>query len=108
MGRGIFGPFPPQGRRPFVDCLYTIEEAITPAHEGLGVDVLVVLDKVQTAAQSFVNDATVIAGGEAQFWLCRRAEQGTPVLIKILTLHYDAMCRSLEGLDVMWWNTHIL
>ena len=57
-----------------VDSFHTVEEAITPAHEGLGVDVLVILDKIQTAAQSLVDDATVIASGEAQFGFGCRTE----------------------------------
>ena len=48
----------------FVDCLYTIEEAVAPAHEGLRIDVFVILHKVQAATERLIDDTPIIAGGK--------------------------------------------
>jgi hypothetical protein len=58
-----------RGRLRTVDAFHAVEEAVAPAHEGLAVDVLVVLGEVQPAAQRLVDDAAVVARRESQLGL---------------------------------------
>ena len=44
----------------FVDSLHTKQEAITPVHEGLTVDVFVVLGEIKAAGQAFIYNAAVV------------------------------------------------
>jgi len=44
-----------------IDRLHAIEEALAPMHEGLRVDVLVVLGEVEAALERLVDHAPVIA-----------------------------------------------
>ena len=91
-----------------VDRLHREQVAVAPAHERLGVDVLVVLGEVQAAAQRLVDHAAVVAGGQAQLGLGGRAEQGPAVLVQVLALHHDAVRRALEGLHVRQRDPHVL
>jgi hypothetical protein len=95
------------GRRA-VDGVDRVEVAIAPAHEGLGVDVLVVLGEVQAAAQRLVDDARVVLGREAELGLRRRPQQRAAELVEVLALHDDAVRRALEGLDVGHRDPHVL
>ena len=69
-------------------------------HEGLRVDVLVVLNEVETALQGLVDDAAVIAAGKAELGLGGGAEQRTAELVEALAFDDDAGRRALEGLQV--------
>ena len=44
-----------------VDRLHAVEKAVAPVHEGLRIDVLVVLGEVEAALQRLVDDAAVVA-----------------------------------------------
>ena len=83
-----------------VDGVCDEQEAIAPALEGLGVDVFVILGEVQTAAQTFVDGATVVLRRQTQFGLNGATQQGTTVLVEAIALHLDAVGRPLEGLEV--------
>src|SRR5439155_3470632 len=67
-----------------VDCLYTIEEAVTPAHEGLRVDIFIVLHKVQATTEGLIDDTTVVTGGKTEIRLGRSAEQRPAILSEVL------------------------
>ncbi len=67
-------------------CLGDELEAVLPAHEGLRVDVLVVLGEVQAATQTLVNAAPVVLRRQAQLRLDRTAKQGAPILIQSVAL----------------------
>ena len=43
-------------------------------HEGLRIDILVVLGEIEAAFQRFVDNAAVIPAGETEFGLDRRAQ----------------------------------
>jgi hypothetical protein len=75
-------------------------ETVTPTHEGLAVDVLVVLGEVQTAAQALVHGTAVVLGGQTQLWLDGAAQQRTAVLVHAVALDLDAGGRAAAGLDV--------
>ncbi len=96
-----------RGLRP-VHRLHAIEEAVAPVHEGLRVDVLVVLGEVEPALQRLVDDPAVIAAGQAELRLHRRAEQRPAELVEPLALHDDAGRRALEGLHIGDGKTHVL
>src|SRR5208337_1465759 len=65
-----------------VDRLHAIEKAVAPMHEGLRVDVLVVLGEVEPALERLVDDAAVVAPGKAELRLYRRAEEGPAKLVE--------------------------
>ena len=77
-------------------------------HERLRVDVLVVLGEVQAALQRFVDNAPVVAAGEAELRLDGRSEQRPAELVEPLALHNDAGRRALERLHVGDGETHVL
>ncbi|OPZ12305.1 MAG: hypothetical protein BWZ07_01427 [Alphaproteobacteria bacterium ADurb.BinA280] len=81
----------------FVDAIHDVEKAVTPVHEGLRVDVLVVLHEVQTALQSFVNHAAIVAARQSQLRLGGGAQQGAAKLVEALALGDQAAGRTLEG-----------
>jgi hypothetical protein len=91
-----------------VDRLHREQEAVPPAHERLRVDVLVVLGEVQAAPQGLVDDAAVVARGQAELGLGGRAQQRAAVLVQVLPLHHDAVRRPLVGLDVVQRDPHVL
>src|SRR5215472_7097965 len=91
----------------FVDRLHTVEEAIPPAHEGLRVDIFIILHKIQTTAQRLIDDTPVIAGGKTELWLGGRTQQRPAILVQVLALHDDPMGRAMKGLYVVRGNTHI-
>ncbi len=91
-----------------LDGFHAVEKAVAPAHERLRIDVLVVLDEVEAAAQRLVDDAPVVASGESQLRLGRRADERAPELVEHLAFHDDAVRRTLERLDVDLRNAHVL
>ena len=97
------------GRRlRLVDRLHAVEEAVAPMHERLRVDVLVVLGEVEPALQRLVDDAPVVAAGEAELRLDGRAEQRPAELVEPLALDDDAGRRTLERLHVGDGQAHVL
>ena len=95
-------------RRRALDAFDRVHEAVVPAHERLRVDVLVVLREVEAAAERLVDDAAVVLGGEAELRLHRCAEERSAVLVEHLALHDDAVRGSLERLDVVRRDAHVL
>ena len=91
-----------------VDGLHRRQVPITPAHEGLAVDVLVILGEIQASAKRFVHHATVVSGGQAELRFGGRAEQGTPILVEVFPLHDDAVGRALECVHVVKRDAHVL
>jgi hypothetical protein len=65
--------FPGLGLGP-VDPLHREQEAVPPAHERLGVDVLVVFGEVEAAAQGLIDDPPVVARRQAELRLGGRPE----------------------------------
>ena len=96
-----------RGLRP-VDRLHAVEEAVAPVHEGLRVDVLVVLGEVEAALQRLVDDAAVVASREAELRLDGRAEQRAAEFVEPLALDDDAGRRALEGLHIGDGQAHVL
>jgi hypothetical protein len=87
-----------------VDGICYEQKAIAPALERLGVDVLVIFGEVKTAAQTFVNGPTIVLSGQAQLGLNGAAQQGTTVLVEAIALNLNPVGRTLEGLQVSYWN----
>ena len=79
-----------------VDAFHAVEEAIAPMHEGLRVDVLVVLAEVETAFERLVDHAAVVAAGETELRLHGRAEQRPAEFVEPLALDDDAGRRPLN------------
>ena len=97
------------GRRlRLVHRLRAVEEAIAPVHEGLGIDILVVLGEVEAALQRLVDNAAIVAARQAELRLDRRAEQRPAELVEPLALHDDPGRRTLECLHVGDWEPHVL
>ncbi len=91
-----------------VDRLHAVEEAVAPVHEGLRVDVLVVLGEVEAALQRLVDHAAVVAAGEAELRLHGGAEQRPAELVEPLALDDDAGGRALERLHIGDRQPHVL
>ena len=91
-----------------VHRLHAVEEALAPMHEGLRVDVLVVLGEVEPALQRLVDDAAVVAARQAELRLDRGAEQRPAELVEPLALDHDAGRRPLERLHVGDRQPHVL
>ena len=77
-------------------------------HEGLRVDVLVVLGEVEPALQRLVDDAAIVAAGQAELRLDGGAEQRAAELVEPLALDDDAGRRALEGLHIGDGQPHVL
>ena len=77
-------------------------------HEGLRIDVLVVLGEIEPALQRLVDHAAVVAAGQAELRLHGGAEQRTAELVQALALDHDAGRRPLEGLHIGDRQPHVL
>jgi len=84
----------------FVDRLHAVEKSVAPVHERLRVDVLIVLEEVETALQPLVHDAAVALPREAKLRLGRRAEQRPAKLVKALAFSDQPGRRALERLHI--------
>ena len=83
-----------------VHRLHRIEKAVAPVHEGLRVDVLVILDEIETALERLVHDAAVILAREAELGFRSRAQERPAEFVQALALDDDAGGRPLKGLHV--------
>ena len=83
-------------------------EAVAPAHEGLRVDVLVVLGEVEAAAQALVDGAAVVLGRQPQLGLDGAAQQRAAVLVHLVALDLDAVGRAAAGHHVGDGEAHVL
>ena len=90
-----------------VDCLHAIQKAIAPMHEGLRVDVLVVLHEVEAALQALIDHAAVVAPRQTQLGLGGGAQQRPAELVEPLALDHDSGGRALEGLEVGHRDPHV-
>ena len=97
-----------RGGAGFIDAVHHVQEAVAPVHEGLRVDVLVVLHEVQATLQAFVDHAAVVAARQAQLGLGGGAQQRAAELVEALALDHQAGGRALEGLDVGHGDAHVL
>ncbi len=91
-----------------IDRLHAIEKPVAPMHERLRVDVLVVLGEVEPALQRLVDDAAIIAAGEAEFRLDGGPEDRTAELVEPFALDHDAGRRTLERLHIGDGEPHVL
>ena len=91
-----------------VHRLHAIEEPVAPVHEGLGVDVLIVLGEVEAALQRLEDDAAVVAAGKPELRLHRRAKQRPAEFVEPLALDDDAGGRPLERLHISDGQAHVL
>ena len=88
--------------------LHDEQVPVAPAHERLGIDVLVVLGEIQAAAQRLVHDPAVVAGTQAELRLGRGAEQRAAVLVQVLAFGDDAVRGASEGFHVMQGDPQVL
>ncbi len=91
-----------------IDGLHAVEEAVTPVHEGLGVDVLVILGEVEAALQGFVNDTTVVLARQAKFRFDRGSEERASEFVEPLAFDHDAGRGPIESLHVRDREAHVL
>ncbi len=98
----------PGRRLRLVDRLHAIEETVAPMHEGLRVDVLVVLGEIEAALQRLVHDPPIVAAGETELRLDGRAEQRPAELVEPLALRHDACGGALKSLHVGDRKSHVL
>ena len=82
-------------------------ETLAPTHEGLAVDVFVVLGEVQTAAQALVHRTAVVLGRQTQLRLDGTAQQRTAVLVHHVALDLNTQGRATAGLDVGDREAHV-
>ena len=90
-----------------VDGVHDEVEALAPAHERLGIDVFVVLGEVETAAQAFVDGATVVLGRQSKLGFDGAAEQRPAVLVHDIALDLDAVRRAVAGHDIGDREAHV-
>ena len=83
-----------------VDGFHHKQKAVTPVHEGLAVDVFVVLHEIQPALQALVHHTAVVAARQAQLGLGGGAQQWPAELVQTFALHHQAGGWAFEGLDV--------
>ncbi len=88
-------------------CLLNEVEPLTPTHKRLAINVLVVLGKIEPAAQAFINGTTVILRRESKLGLDGAAQQRTAILIHDITLNLNAIRRPTTGLNVGYGKAHI-
>ena len=91
-----------------VDSLHAVQETIAPVHERLRVDVLVVLDEIQTALERLVHHAPVVLARQAELRLGRGAQQRAAELVQPLTLDHDSGRRSAKRLHIGQRQPHVL
>ena len=82
-------------------------ETLAPTHEGLAVDVLVILGEVKTTAQTFVHCSAVVLCRQTKLRFDGAAQQWTTIFVHDVTLDLDAQGRTTAGLDVGDRKTHI-
>ena len=82
--------------------------AVAPAHERLGVDVLVVLGEVEPAAERLEHHAAVVLRRQPELGLGGGAEQRAAELVQVLALHHHPVGRALERLHVVRRYPHVL
>ena len=75
-------------------------EAVLPAHEGLAVDVLVVLGEIEAAAQALVHRAAVVLRRQPELRLDRAAEQRAAIFVQPVALQLDAVRRAAARLHI--------
>ena len=75
-------------------------KALTPPHEGLRVDVLVVFGEVQTTTQAFVHGTAVVLAGQTQLGLDGATQEGATIFVHDVALDLDAVGWAAAGLDV--------
>ena len=90
-----------------VDRVHDEIEALTPAHEGLRVDVLVVLGEVEPPAQTLVDGTAVVLGGQTQLRLDGAAEHRAAVFVHDVALDLDAVRRAVAGHHIGDGETHV-
>ena len=90
-----------------VDGFHAVEESVAPVHEGLRVDVLVVLGEIEPAFERLVDNPAIVSTGEAELRLDRRTEQRPAELVEALALDHDAGRRAVEGLHVSHRHPHV-
>ena len=97
------------GRRArLVHRVHHEEEAVAPVHEGLRVDVLVVLHEVEAALEALVDHAAVVASRQAELGLGGGTQQRTAELVEPFALDHDAGRRAGEGLHIRDRELHVL
>ena len=83
-----------------VHRIHRKQKAVAPMHERLRVDVLVVLQEIQAAAQAFVHHPPIVLARQAELRLDRCAEQRPSILVEPLALDDDTGRRPLESLQI--------
>jgi len=90
-----------------VDRFHAVQKPVTPVHEGLRVDVLVILHEVVAAFQAFMDHASMVAARQAQLGLGGRTEQRAAEFVHAIALHHHTGDRALEGLQVSHRGAHV-
>ncbi|MGF6702207.1 hypothetical protein OKW38_006884 [Paraburkholderia sp. MM5496-R1] len=90
-----------------VHRLHREQEAVAPVHERLRVDVLVVLQKIEAAAQAFVDHPSIVFARQTELRLDRGAEQRPAILVEPFALDDDAGRRPLKRLQIRDGNAHV-
>src|SRR5271166_4949114 len=83
-------------------------ESMMPAHEGLAVDVFVILGEIKPTAQTLVDGAPIVLCRQSEFRLDGAAEQRAAIFIQTIALHLNSVRRPPAGLDVGERKTQIL
>ncbi len=91
-----------------IDRFHAVQKPVAPVHEGLRVDVLVILGEVEAAAQRLVHHAAVVLARQSQLRLHGRTQQRAAELVESLALDHDAGGGSRVGLDVGGREAHVL
>src|SRR6185437_4773340 len=96
------------GRARLVDRVHDVQEAVAPVHEGLRVDVLVVLHEIEAALKAFVDDATVVTARQPELRLGGGPEQRAADLVQTLALDHEPGGGTGEGLHVRHRDLDVL
>ena len=91
-----------------VHRVHHVQKAVTPVHEGLRIDVFIVLHEIQSALKALINHPSVIAGRQTQLGLGGGAQQGPAKLVQALALHNQAGRGTFKGLDIGHGDADVL
>ncbi len=74
-------------------------KTVSPAHERLTVDVLVIFCEIETTTKTLINSTTIVFGRQTQLRLDGTTQHWTTILIQLIALYLNTTWRPHAGLN---------